>query len=185
MTSSGPLGFRAPCSFLSPPPGVTASWHLLGIPAQCQARRYWCWAAVAVSVEGLYRPSVPTLSQCQLASAIASERLPIDCCADDACDEARLLSGPLKRLGHYGQLRMTPLAFDELARLIDSGIAVVATIEWTDATSHVVLVEGYDAATRRIAVDDPYRGPMNVTYQDLLSRYDGRGVWVQTYVTAP
>jgi hypothetical protein len=158
------------------------SWHSLAVPSTCQEERFWCWAAVSVSVDVFYGGA--SWSQCRLASAVLSQN---NCCADasrSTCDRRNQLSDPLKRVGRFRDLLARPLSFSELAGEIDSDTAVAAAIRWrTDGGYHFVVLNAYEPASRNVVVNDPDSGPAIVHYDKLLASYRSDGVWTYTYRT--
>jgi hypothetical protein len=149
-----------------------------------QRRPFWCWAAVAMSIDRYYdRDS--TVTQCQIAGRVLRRS---DCCSADklgGCDRQTSLRKALRAVNRYhGSHR----ADSGLAcRLLDRGQPVGIFIQWTRTTGHFAALCGYTVSTSGLefVVADPRYGERPVLDSELRGGlYRGTGTWTRLYRTA-
>jgi hypothetical protein len=67
---------------------------------------------------------------------------------------------------------------------IDGGRPLGVRIGWSGGGGHFVIVEGYKPCPeQRVAIDDPWYGASDLTYNAFVSSYQGTGSWTHSYTT--
>ena len=78
------------------------------------------------------------------------------------------------------------VTFLDLESQICSGSRVCVRILWPDNSAHIVCVNGIQDLGQIVYVVDPGIGSVsNITFDTLLTAYDGVGIWKETYFTKP
>ena len=113
-----------------------------------QKRTEWCWAAVSVSVNKLFRPA-STHTQCDLAATV----LKLDCCDPETgrrCNHPHTLHTVLGSLHLLaGEPVRKPIAFEEIQKEIDAGRRSACSSDGstTPVRSAAVGISSQSAAT--------------------------------------
>jgi hypothetical protein len=149
-----------------------------------QRRPFWCWAAVAMSVDRFYNRDSP-VTQCQIAGKVLRRS---DCCTADelgACDSQTSLTKALKAVDRYhGSQRADPRL---ACRLLDRDQPVGIFIQWTRTAGHFAALCGYSISRSGLefVVADPKYGERPVLDAELRNGlYRGSGRWTRLYRTA-
>lgn len=151
----------------------------LGMTMEMQDQRFWCWAAVGVCLQKFRGV---TLTQCEQAG----RHLKRSCCdAPASCNEEAYMRDLLVELGLLVQDGRAPLSFEDIRRTIAREQPIVCTIEWTDRTTHYVLLDGYVEAARLLSVRDPWETSYVMPYDVFTTSYLGRGRWTEYFITKP
>src|SRR4051794_27769023 len=113
-----------------------------------QKRSEWCWAAVSVSVNRLFRPESQH-TQCEIVTSVFSR----ECCGADApgeCNRPHTLHTVLGRLHLLAAApKLKTLAFPRIQKEIDAGRPVCVLIKWRDKDGevsdrgHFITITGY------------------------------------------
>ncbi len=176
-------------------PGTTARSTPLTV--QKQEATEWCWAAVSVSVNRMFRPD-STHTQCELAGGVLRRQ----CCSggklahSDPCNAPHELHPVLGRLHLLAdQPIVKPLTFARLQKEIDGGRPVCVLIKWLDQDGqpgnrgHFIAISGYRVTPSKkqfVAIGDPFYGPSEIEYASFSSKQggyrDGRGVWFASFL---
>jgi Peptidase_C39 like family len=164
-----------------------------------QENSEWCWAAVTVSVNLVFRPD-STHTQCELAGGVLGR----PCCsggklsASDPCNVPHELHPVLGRLHLLAADPIVkPLTFDQVRKEIDGGRPVCVLIKWLDNDGrqsnrgHFIAIAGYRVTPSQkqfVSIGDPFYGPSEVDYAIFSSKQggyrDGRGVWSASFLVA-
>jgi hypothetical protein len=172
---------------------VPVSEAAVPLTVQRQERSEWCWAAVSVSVDLLFRPA-SAHTQCDVASLA----LALACCGDGkpaACNVPHELNTVLGRLHLLaGDPLRTPVPFTQIRKEIDSGRPVCILIKWLDrdgslTRGHFIAVNGYritPAGKQFVSITDPFFGSSHIDYDQLSNPkggyQNGRGVWFASFL---
>jgi hypothetical protein len=152
---------------------------------QTQQKHFWCWAAVAVSVEH-YLDTGSTLTQCDLAQKV----FPNDhcVCADpQSCNFEWYLDDALAKIGRLEAVEtgQKTLSFQEVKDAVDAHLPVCVAIEWAQGGGHFVAIDGYGtspAGVPVIDVLDPAFGEGWIwDFDSFLNSYDNIGHWSATF----
>jgi hypothetical protein len=158
-------------------------WRRLAFTMQPQQQTQWCWAAVSTSVS-LYYDSSSTWTQCTVANAELGQTT---CCQNGstaACNTPWYLDSALQRTGNLDAFSGGTTAFAGVRTEIDGGRALGVRIGWSGGGGHFVMVEGYKPCPeQRVAIDDPWYGASDLTYNAFVSSYQGTGSWTHSYTT--
>lgn len=157
-----------------------------------QSEPNWCWAAVTVSVNGLFS-SGSTLTQCAVAKSVLAAESEIgrsvDCCANpEKCNLPAYLQDGLNSTGNLAQIDRGILDFVGVTTELDAGRPVGVRIRWPDGGGHFLLIDGYrefSSAPEQVHVADPYYGPAYILYSDLVNNYQDGGIWAETFLVQP
>jgi hypothetical protein len=158
-----------------------------------QKRTEWCWAAVSVSVNKLFRPA-STHTQCDLAASILNQ----DCCDPETgrrCNHPHTLHTVLGTLHLLaGEPVRKPFAFEEIRKEIDAGRPICVLIRWLDdsgqvsSRGHFIAISGYRITPERIPfleIADPFYGASMIAYEEFSSPHGGyrhgHGVWYASF----
>lgn len=149
---------------------ITCYWQLLS---------NWCWAACMQMVTTYRRNPV---QQCNAANMFLNRN---DCCpSNPACNVTMTAVQSVQQYHQMGYPNATlwnyPFTFPQVQWAIDNNLPLEAGLYWP-THAHDVLVRGYntDNGATDVYVNDPFDGPMLVTYQYLLTGY-GMGNWAET-----
>jgi hypothetical protein len=168
---------------VAPPPRV------LGVPEIFQHTQVWCWAAAEQMILEYYGFGY---DQCLMATSLgeALYQTQLDCCSfpdDPAC----LNPGPLQfmqaSLLSFGGLRSritARLSFAQVVQQINQGRPFIIAYE-NSFEGHVVVVRGYDLATRSLFINDPATGAYQFVPYGVSLSYAGEYIWGQTITVAP
>jgi len=157
----------------------------MAFPMETQQESYWCWNAVAVSIEHFFDAS-STLTQDEFA--VQALGVPLQDADEpyylqDALTDLRLLNKYLQ--GYY-------LTFEQIQQQIAAGVPVGVHIVWNEGGSHYVVITGYGQSPGGkpvVYVSDPLLGDSNVVawdYDAFVLAYDpsyaqaAEGAWVDT-----
>lgn len=159
-------------------------WRRLAFTMQHQQQTQWCWAAVSTSVSLYYDPS-STWTQCTVANAELGQTT---CCqngASAACNTPWYLDSALQRTGNLDSFSGGTTSFAGVRTEIDSGQPLGARIGWSGGGGHFAVIEGYKPgpSEQRVAVDDPWYGASDLTYNTFATSYQGTGGWTHSYTT--
>ena len=164
---------------------------VLPFPMQHQEADYWCWSAVAVSVDAFRRDGGQTpWAQCTLVNDQLHQTT---CCINhdsDECDRPHRLSDALLRLGRLRGAVLNGSLNGASVRLeIDQGRPVGVRIQWFGGEAgHFVLIIGYDdseAARPQYIIADPFYVQSTVPVAEFPSGYQTQGGnWTHSYLVA-
>lgn len=150
----------------------------LQVPHQEQDQ--WCWCAVAAGLCA-FRDQTFAMRQCE----VAADFLGLDACADPSADEVNKMMPVADVLTHFKLLAFpqeAPMSFEEVVEQIDAGRPVCIRIRFIDTgTPHVTVIRGYRRDGRMLMIDDPSFDESTMPYADVIDRYEGSGVWKQSY----
>jgi hypothetical protein len=176
-------------------PMVAPGTELRTVPLamEHQKRTEWCWAAVSVSVNKLFRPAA-THTQCELAASILKQ----DCCDPNTgrhCNHPHTLHTVLGTLHLLaGEPVRKPFAFEDIQKEINGGRPICVLIRWLDdsgkvsSRGHFIAIKGYRVTPRGIQfleIADPIYGGSTITYEEFCSPHGGyrhgQGVWFASF----
>lgn len=169
---------------LAGPSAESSSRELDSFAVEIQTQRYWCWAAVSVSVATFY--GAHSWTQCKLATA----ELALDCCVSPApCNRDYRLNDALTRVGHFGELLWSPLAFLNVKSEIEADRPIGCRIQWAPngRAAHFVVLGGWLVASdgsQYVTVHDPARGRTQLLYLTFVSGYNQvpEAQWTHSYI---
>jgi hypothetical protein len=157
---------------------------------ETQTEMFWCWNAVAVSVDHYFDP-VSQLTQDQFAVQALGVAL-----AD--ADQPYYLQDALADLDKLGEfLQGYYLTFEEIQQQLAAGLPVGVHTAWNGGGSHYVLIVGYGLSPGGnpvVYVSDPLLGDSNIAawdYDSFVLAYDpayaqsAEGAWVDTCLIQP
>ena len=172
---------------------VTAT---VALDVEHQNMSEWCWAAVSVSVNRLFRPQ-STHTQCEIAGMAMGQ----ECCggsAAAACNsphELHRVLGTLHLLAHDPIVE--PVPFGRIQKEIDAGRPICVLIRWLDSDGkqngrgHFITVRGYRLTPGQkqfVSIGDPLYGSSEVAYAEFANPKggyrDGNGLWFATFLVA-
>jgi hypothetical protein len=157
---------------------------------ETQQESYWCWDAVAVSMEHYFYASSDLTQQTFAAQALG---VPL---AD--ADQPYYLQDALADLDLLSEfLPSTYLTFAEIQQQLALGLPVGVHIAWFEGGSHYVVITGYGTSPGNspvVYVSDPMLGDANVVtwdydafvlaYSPVYAQY-AEGAWVDTCLVQP
>ncbi|MCX6599885.1 MAG: C39 family peptidase [Acidobacteria bacterium] len=158
-----------------------------------QKNSEWCWAAVTVSVDRLFRPAAER-TQCQ----IVGRSLRKACCGagEDSCNISGFLHEELQKLDLLsGEPIVKPISFAAVRREVNAGRPVCVLIKWRDKhgnvtnRGHFITIRGYSvtpSGRQFLTIADPLTGETSVDYSRFahpdLGYQDGTGKWHATFL---
>ena len=159
-----------------------------------QKQSEWCWAAVSVSINRLFRPTAEH-TQCELAGSA----LRLECCAGGVpapCNTPHEIHPVLGRLHLLAaDPILDPLTFTAVQKEIDAGRPICVLIKWLEADGkpgdrgHFIAINGYrvtPAQKQFVSITDPHYGHSEIDYSQFRSPKggyrDGRGVWFASFL---
>ena len=158
-----------------------------------QTHKYWCWAAVAVSVDRLFVRTSTDWAQCELVARVLPGAA--GCCnAPDLFDRPFSLQAALTEVGNLKEMKVGPLTFAEIKDEISAKRPVCCRIQWIGTTfGHAVAIDGcleYASGEQIVHVVDPFYswGPGGgdyIPYDEFVSSYRSSGEWTHTYLVKP
>ncbi len=162
----------------------------MAFPMETQQESYWCWNAVAVSMEHYFDAS-SRLTQDEFA--VQALGVPL---AD--ADQPYYLQDALSKLHLLGEyLQSAYLTFEEIQQQLAAGLPVGVHIVWNEGGSHYVVITGYGVSpggNLQVSVSDPLLGDANEVvwdYDSFVLAYDPKyaqsaeGAWVDTCLLQP
>jgi len=167
---------------------------------QIQEETYWCWAAVAVSINAFLNPppatQLATWTQPTLATQVLATQLypPVDCANDpnQRCDRPARLDVALtitQNLRPSGALFGEHLTFESLQSWIAAQLPVGARIQWCGGGAHFIALYGCKVSSsgrQFVYVLDPSptanASPGCWDYDALVEDYEQAGFWDDTYL---
>lgn len=169
------------------------------VPLRVLKQEYseWCWAAVSVSVNLVFRPD-SAHTQCELAGSVLGRQ----CCSSgklalsDPCNVPHELHTVLGRLHLLAADPIVkPLTFKQVQNEIDGGRPVCVLIKWLESDGkpgnrgHFIAINGYRVTPSQkqfVSLGDPFYGASEVDYAMFSSKdggyRDGRGVWFASFL---
>jgi hypothetical protein len=159
-------------------------WRRLAFTMQHQQQTQWCWAAVSTSVS-LYYDTSSTWTQCTVVNAELNQTT---CCqngATAACNQPWYLDRALQRTGNLDGFSGGTTAFADVRTEIDAGRPLGTRVGWSGGGGHFAVIEGYKPGPteQRVAIDDPWYGASDLTYNTFATSYQGTGSWTHSYTT--
>ena len=159
-------------------------WRRLAFTMQHQQQTQWCWAAVSTSVSLYYDPS-STWTQCTVVNAELGQTT---CCQNGgsaACNQPWFLDDALTRTGNLDAFSGGTTSFAGVRTQIDGGRPLGTRIGWSGGGGHFAVIEGYKPGPgdQRVAIDDPWYGASDLTYNTFATSYQGTGSWTHSYTT--
>ena len=159
-------------------------WRRLAFTMQHQQQTQWCWAAVSTSVS-LYYDTSSTWTQCTVVNAELGQTT---CCQNgstSACNQPWYLDLALQRTGNLDGFSGGTTSFADIRTQIDAGRLLGARIGWSGGGGHFAVIEGYKPGPgdQRVAIDDPWYGASDITYNTFATSYQGTGSWTHSYTT--
>lgn len=153
-----------------------------------QLQDMWCWAACARMVLLFFGEP---LEQCQIVSRFVG-RL---CCGDSSSSSDCDIGLPVSEInqafglaGLAGRHLERTVSFEEVSGQINGTpeSPIVAGVKWAGGGGHVVVISGCRIVNgiRYLRVNDPFYGPGDIRYSDLLDRYgrNNTGKWLHTWL---
>jgi hypothetical protein len=172
-----------------------------GFLMQPQLESFWCWAAVAVSVNDFLAPpkpgAVPGWTQPTLATALLKEQgvtsancgeTPVNkvCNQPEALDVALGITGNLLK---NGALFRQHLTFECIQNWVNANLPVAARIKWRGNGAHFVVVDGCKVLSNgqlMVHLQDPAStattSPGFWDYDAFVENYEEAGFWDDTYL---
>ena len=179
---------------MSAPTGVhDAGLRTVPLAMERQKRSEWCWAAVSVSVNKLFRPNSDH-TQCEIAGSVLQQ----PCCGPEQpreCNQPHTLHPVLGRLHLLaGEPIRKPLPFGDIQKEIDAGRPICVLIKWLDdkgevsGRGHFIAISGYRVTPRGnqfVSIADPFFGNSEIGYSQFRAEAggyrDGSGVWFASF----
>ena len=144
----------------------------------------WCWVAIAQGLRAYYYQEATM--QCQIASMILGfdcSAYPYDTLVNEQCNINYKLDKALETVGCYSHWSPGKPFFERVQYEINMGRPVCIRINWFKGDAHYVMINGYNADTREVYIQDPLHGEDQIKYSDFPSKYRLGGVWTETYWT--
>jgi hypothetical protein len=168
---------------------------------QTQMESFWCWAAVAVSVNDfLDAPPAtagPAWTQPTLATELFKQQgvTTADCSktpGSDACNQPEALDAALQITGNLmpnGALARQHLTFESIQNWVNVQLPLAARIKWRGDGAHFVVLDGckvLNTGQQMVHVQDPasttVTAPGFWDYDAFVENYEEAGFWVDTYL---
>jgi Papain-like cysteine protease AvrRpt2 len=181
-----------------PPAGAAIGARATTFVMQPQKETDWCWAAVAVSINGFLDPNplaeVATWTQASLATKLLEQVLqwnpPVNCDMDpnQQCDQPMGLDVALTITGNLrpdGAKFSSYLDFASIQCWIDAQLPVGVRVVWLRGGAHFIALSGYlvfRSGEQKVIVQDPLYGPSVQDYSSLQGQYIYQGTWNDTYL---
>ena len=152
-----------------------------------QLKEMWCWAACARMVLRFFGSP---LQQCEIAG-LQLERRCCDPLVSPECNQGcsvEEIDQAFGFAGLAGQRVNGPLPFEDVVRQINGTPPrpLVAGVAWAGGGGHIVVISGCRVVDniRFLRVNDPFYGPGDIRYSDLVDSYgrNGTGVWRHTWL---
>ncbi len=153
---------------------VTAT--ILNMDNRAQQTEVWCWAATIEITANYYGVSA---QQCATLATWTG----FDCCNTYSTYCVRAGSNyeiqeSLRLLGLNSTFAYAPLSWNQLTTEINAGRPMI--MFYSDSFSgHVVVLFGYDAATKKVYIHDPYFGTFEVEFGTSFT-YNESKAWTNT-----
>jgi hypothetical protein len=144
-----------------------------------QDQDQWCWAAAAVSIVRFFVPS-SALTQCALAEQVL--QLEGCCPKNPTCNKQAALDNVLSQLGHLNFGIPSAAQIETINRELLAGNPVAARID-VDGTGHFVVISAVDLGAQAVRVCDPLATTQTLPYDEVCTRYLGRGTLSETFFT--
>lgn len=168
----------------------------IGIEAEPQKGDFWCWAAVAVSLDRFFRIG-SRRSQCGVATQVL--HVAGGCCQGSAarpeCDQATFLEDALEAVDQMAGGPSNPSErpstrasqFALIKEQIDLGLPVCIRVAWNRGAGegHFLMITGYNEVGRRkyVHVEDSIWGSGFYSLSDFANSYqDDEGRWTDSYL---
>lgn len=167
---------------------------------QTQQESFWCWAAVAVSVNDFLDPppatAGPAWTQPTLATALFKQQGVTSAnCSDpgsDACNQPEALDAVLQiteNLMPNGALASQHLTFECIQNWVNVQVPLAARIKWRGDGAHFVVLDGckvINTGQQMVHVQDPasttVTSPGFWDYDAFVENYEEAGFWIDTYL---
>ncbi|MEP7362898.1 MAG: papain-like cysteine protease family protein [Acidobacteriota bacterium] len=143
----------------------------MGFTVQRQLGDFWCWAAVASSVDGYFSPGA-SFRQCAIVNHVRGRG---DCCEfNEACDVPDYLDAALFAIGHLRDITADVLTFDVIQQEIDKRLPVCIYFRNSNGGGHYAAISGYSHGPngwQGITISDPIFGDSEVEYHSFVNLY--------------
>lgn len=171
---------------------AVSSGHKIGVRQETQLGTFWCWAAVTTAMRAFVRPDLPAMSQCDIAKLQLGH--PQSCCvngsANGPCDKTQPPELALAKAGvavkpPIGTLPPHKVKAELTAAPKNRPMCLLIRFD-DNKPDHVVQLDGFrDTGTLVYLINDPERGPVEVSETGLLTNYrNEKGRWIRTYLLA-
>lgn len=147
---------------------------------------YWCWAAVASSVDALFAPR-SFRAQCAVARLVHGHRKCCNVPTPEECDQPDSLTTALQKVGRHKSTVSRALPFSDVQDELDNDRVVCVRVVWRDSSggAHFVVISGYGLGASGdpwLLIDDPLYGPAYMPYIQFRDAYrSGQGFWSDSY----
>jgi hypothetical protein len=161
-------------------------WQI-NFTVQEQSQTQWCWAAVAASISVYYNAASPW-SQCRLANDQLGQAT---CCEDGsgaACNKPWFLYRALNATGNRQASEAGAASKPKIKEVIPTDRPICVEITWPDGTGHFAVIQGYMEyfdGDMGLHIEDPFYHHSYYFYDEMRTRYQGRGSWGYTQYTKP
>jgi hypothetical protein len=168
---------------------------------QTQQESFWCWAAVAVSVNDFLASPKPGVGTTWTQPTLATELLKgqgvatANCSetpGSETCNQPETLDAALAITGNLmadGALPRQHLTFECIQNWVNAQIPVAARIKWRGNGAHFVVLDGckvLSTGQQMVHVQDPasttVTSPGFWDYDAFVENYEEAGFWVDTYL---
>jgi hypothetical protein len=157
-----------------------------------QTHTFWCWAAVAVSVDRLFAPTSTGLAQCELVARVLPGAAAC-CSTPNLFNQPASLQTALTAVDNLKEMKVGPLSFAQIKEQLSAQRPVCCRIQWFGQGGHAVAVDGcleYASGEQIVHVVDPFYswGPGGgdyIPYDEFVSSYRSSGEWTHTYLVKP
>lgn len=176
------MPLRLPQGRLIPVPPPTFGAKALNVPCIAQEQSNWCWAACHQMVFRYYGNI--TIRQCDLAGYLFG--VPNDgCCSAPSsplCNKGANANQIVQVYNAFG-LQCTASAgaipFGAVQTEINRSNPIECGIKWNGPGGHVLLLIDW-SDPQKVYVNDPWQGPGQVAYNDIVNGY-GLGSWIASF----
>jgi hypothetical protein len=188
---------------VTPPAGLNANaWNQGVFAVEAQQETFWCWSAVAVSINAFLNPTLldPLWTQQTLATALMQQQgnALADCTANPGgtvCNQPEPLNDALSITGNLmpnGAMFDQHLTFESLQQFFTAQLPVAARILWRGGGAHFIALDGCKVTTsgrQLVHVQDPdataSSSPGLWDYDVLVEDYQEAGCWNDSYLVVP
>jgi hypothetical protein len=170
---------------------AASAGHKIGVRHETQLGTFWCWAAVTTAMRAFVRPDLPAMSQCDVAKLQLGHPQP--CCvsgrASGPCDKTQAPELALAKAGVAMKAPIGTLPPHKVKAELTAtpnNRPMCLLIRFPNKPDHVVQLDGFrDTGKLVYLINDPERGPLEVSEPDLLTNYHNeKGQWLRTYLLA-
>jgi len=146
-----------------------------------QEQTNWCWSGCGVGTSHFY-DQASTWTQCSLAN---TEQGKTTCCQNPGpCNLYGYLNTSLQSVGKFDHMTSSSEPDATITGQTQSGRPLGIRVAWSGGGAHFIMAVG-GGPNNMVTIKDPWYGASYITYNTLVSSYQGSGSWTHSYFTKP